>query len=269
MWQLETVVSLLAAGSIAGFVAGLLGVGGGLLIVPVVLWALQMHGFGASEHAQHLAVGTSFAVMVFTSFSSMRAQQKKGAVDWQIFVSMAPGMVIGVALGAVVARYLPNKGLQVFFALFCAVIAWRSLMNVQPKPSRRLPGKSGLAAAGGLFGLLSSWIGIGGGSLSIPFMASCNVPMHRAVGTSAALGWPIALVGSIGYLAAGWSSEHLPPGAWGFIYLPVMIVLAAATLVFAPLGVKVSHKLPPAYLKKAFGILLLLITAKMLWQIWR
>ncbi len=269
MWQFEIIVSLLLAGSVAGFVAGLLGVGGGLLIVPVVLWALQIQGFGASEHAQHLAVGTSFAVMVFTSFSSARAQHKKGAVDWQIFARMAPGMVAGVVVGAVAARYLPNKGLQIFFALFCTVIACRSLMNVQPKPSRRLPGKTGLAAAGGLFGLLSSWIGIGGGSLSIPFMASCNVPMHRAVGTSSALGWPIALAGSIGYLAAGWSSEHLPPGAWGFVYLPATVILAAGTLLFAPLGVKVSHKLPPAYLKKAFGVLLLLIAVKMFMQVWQ
>ena len=269
MWQIETIIMLLLAGSLTGFIAGLLGLGGGLLIVPVVLWALQMHGFGASEHVQHLAVGTSFAVMVFTSFSSARAQHKKGAVDWQVFARMAPGMVVGVALGAVVARYLPNKGMQVFFAVFCAVIAFRSLMNIQPKPTHHLPGAKGLAAFGGLFGLLSSWIGIGGGSLSVPFLVSRNVPMHHAVGTSSALGWPVALVGSVGYLAAGWSSEHLPPGAWGFIYLPAVVILAAATLFFAPLGVKMSHKLPPAQLKKAFGILLLLIAIKMFWQVFR
>jgi len=149
------------------------------------------------------------------------------------------------------------------------VIAFRSLMNIQPKPTHHLPGAKGLAAFGGLFGLLSSWIGIGGGSLSVPFLVSRNVPMHHAVGTSSALGWPVALVGSVGYLAAGWSSEHLPPGAWGFIYLPAVVILAAATLFFAPLGVKMSHKLPPAQLKKAFGILLLLIAIKMFWQVFR
>lgn len=258
---------LALAGSVAGFLAGLLGLGGGMIIVPVVLWAMQMQGAGDTVYAQHIAVGTSFAVMVFTSFSSMMSQKKKGAVDWLVFRNMVPGMIAGVAVGSLMAKILPKEGLQIFFVIFAVVIAVRSLMNAKPEPTRHLPGKGGLFGMGGIFGVLSSWIGIGGGSLSVPFMVFCNIPMHKAVGTSAALGWPIALTGAVTYLIAGWQADGLPEGAYGFVYLPAVVVLAAATLVFAPLGVKVSHKLPADRLKQAFGILLLVIAARMLLQV--
>jgi uncharacterized membrane protein YfcA len=265
MWNIEMILVMLAVGSIAGFIAGLLGIGGGMIIVPVVLWVLQMKGLGRIEHAQHLAVGTSFAIMVFTTFSSVMAQQRKGSVDWAVVRRMAPGMVVGVMIGSMLAKRLSNEALQVFFIVFVVLVALKTLTDAKPKPTRSLPGPAGLAAVGSLFGMASSWVGIGGGSLSVPFMLYCNVPVRTAVGTSAGLAWPIAVAGAVGYLYSGWNVAGLPEGTLGFWYLPAVAVLSVATMLFAPLGVKAAHKLPPEKLKLAFGVLLLVIAARMLW----
>ena len=265
MWNIEMILVMLAVGSFAGFVAGLLGIGGGMIIVPVVLWVLQMKGLGGIEHAQHLAVGTSFAIMVFTTFSSVMAQQRKGSVDWAVVRRMAPGMVAGVMIGSMLAKRLSNEALQIFFIVFVVLVALKTLTDAKPKPTRSLPGPAGLGAVGALFGMASSWVGIGGGSLSVPFMLYCNVPVRTAVGTSAGLAWPIAVAGAVGYLYSGWNVAGLPEGALGFWYLPAVAVLSVATMLFAPLGVKAAHKLPPEKLKLAFGVLLLVIAARMLW----
>lgn len=264
MWTVEIVAAMLAVGGFAGLVAGLFGVGGGLILVPVMLWVFQLQQFGHLPYVQHLAIGTSFAVMIFTSASSAWSQYRKQAVDWTVFTAMAPGVVAGVALGAVLAQFLPNKGLQIFFVLFTSTIAIRALMGIKPTPSRQLPGRNGLFGMGTLFGVLSSWVGIGGGSLTVPFLTFCNVGMHRAVGTSAALGWPIAVAGTLGYMWSGWGSANLPAGAYGFVYLPAVVIFAAATMLSAPWGVKLSHRLPADKLKKGFGLLLLAIAARML-----
>ena len=266
MWPLEIIAAMLAVGSLAGFIAGLLGVGGGTIIVPVVLWALQLQGIGNHPYAQHLAVGTSFAVMLFTTLSSVAAQHKKQSIDWQTVMRMTPGMTAGVLIGAASAKYMPTAGLQVFFIAFISIIAVRTLVGIKPKPSRPLPRLADLNATGVLFGAVSSWVGIGGGSLSVPFLIYCNMSPHKAVGTSSGLAWPIALAGTIGYLAAGRHISNLPDGAVGFLYLPAVAILSIATIVVAPLGVKTAHKLPPETLKTAFGLLLLAIAARMLWK---
>lgn len=263
---MQLVLVMLAVGGFAGFIAGLLGVGGGMVIVPVVLWVLQMQGLEHIAHAQHLAVGTSFAIMVFTTFSSMMAQNRKGAVDWQVVRRMVPGMIAGVLIGSFLAKHISNHGLQIFFIVFTVLVALKTLADAKPKPSRGLPGAAGSGATGVVFGIASSWVGIGGGSLSVPFLMYCNVPVHKAVGTSAALAWPIAVAGAAGYLYSGWRVEGLPEGSFGFWYLPAVAVLSVATVVFAPLGVKAAHKLPPAKLKLAFGLLLLVIAGRMLWR---
>ncbi|MDO4878839.1 MAG: sulfite exporter TauE/SafE family protein [Neisseria sp.] len=267
MWSVSTVLIMLATGSLAGIIAGMFGVGGGTVLVPLVLWILQVQGAEHLAHAQHIAVGTSFAVMVFTSFSSAYSQHRKQAVDWQVLRGMIPGVLLGVAAGALVSRYLPKLGLQVFFTLFLTILAVRSLAGVKSVPGRHLPHAAGLFGMGGLFGLLSSWIGIGGGSLTVPYLTFCNVPVHRAIGTSAALGWPIALAGAAGYWYIGRDASGLPAGSAGFVYLPAVAILAAATIASAPLGVKISHKLPAGKLKKGFGILLLALAANMVWKI--
>lgn len=265
--ELSVIFALLAAGGFAGFLAGLFGVGGGTIIVPLVLWVLQIQHYGEHPYSQHLAIGTSFAVMAFTTLSSMVAQHRKQAVDWQTVFAMTPGMLAGVLLGAVSAKYIPAHGLQIFFVVFILLIAVKTLADAKPKPSRGLPGKTALSAVGVLFGTISSWVGIGGGSLSVPFLLYCNVEPHKAIGTSSGLAWPIALAGTAGYLYSGWSIPDLPHGTFGFLYLPAVAVLSVSTMLFAPLGVKAAHRLPPKQLKLAFGILLLLIALRMLWKV--
>lgn len=267
MLDIQLVSVMLAVGAFAGFIAGLLGVGGGMIIVPVVLWVLQMQGLDNIPHAQHLAVGTSFAIMVFTTFSSVMAQNRKGAVDWQVVRRMVPGMIAGVLIGSFLAKHISNTALQLFFIVFTVLVALKTLADAKPKPSRSLPGRAGLNGVGTLFGIASSWVGIGGGSLSVPFLMYCNVPVHRAVGTSAGLAWPVAAAGAAGYLYSGWNVGGLPAGSFGFWYLPAVAVLSVATVVFAPFGVKTAHKLPPEKLKLAFGILLLVIAGRMLWRL--
>ena len=257
---------MLCAGAFAGFWAGLLGVGGGLIIVPIMVWILSHQGVGP-EYSQHLAIGTSFAVMVFTSFSSVLAQHKRGAVRWDLVWKLAPWMVVGTFVGASLAKYVPGLMLQSVFVVFAFIIAAQTFMDFKPKASRQMPGTAGSVVSGGFIGMLSSWVGIGGGSLSVPFMLFCNVPIVNAVGTSAAFGWPIALAGCIGYLVNGWAVPGLPTGAAGFVYLPALIGLAIGTVTFAPIGVKVAHKLPPRKLKLAFAMMLTITACQMLWKI--
>ncbi|WP_037586233.1 sulfite exporter TauE/SafE family protein [Stenoxybacter acetivorans] len=265
MLDWHIILALIAVGSCAGFLAGLLGVGGGMLVVPIVLWTLKIQGI-ETAHSQHLAIGTSFAVMVFTSFSSMMAHYRNQAVNWHVVRYMAPMMVIGTVFGSVAARFIPGNALLLFFILFIYTMSVQILLNFKPKATRRLPDKAGLSTAGSLFGTISSWIGIGGSSLTVPFMLYCNIPIHEAVGTSAALGWSVAISGSISFLISGWSAPGLPNGSFGFWYLPAAVVLAATTVWFAPLGVRAAHRLPPDKLKRVFGSLLFAIASAMLYE---
>lgn len=267
MDNLDVILALLAGGSAAGFLAGLFGVGGGTIIVPVVLWVLHLQYGGGHPYAQHLAIGTSFAVMVFTALSSMFAHHKKRSIDWQTVFRMTPGMIGGVWIGAASAKYISTYSLQVFFIVFLTIIALRTLMNSKTVASRHLPDTAGLTATGILFGTASSWVGIGGGSLSVPFLLYCNVPAHRAIGTSSGLAWPISVAGAVGYLISGWNIPDLPEGSLGFLYLPAVLVLSIATIIFAPLGVKLAYRLPADKLKKVFGIMLLLIALRMAWKL--
>ncbi|UTH76189.1 sulfite exporter TauE/SafE family protein [Chromobacterium sp. IIBBL 290-4] len=263
MLSFELFAALLACGAIAGFLAGLLGVGGGLIIVPVVVAVLSAAQLGGT-HIQHLAVGTSLAVMVFTSASSVRAHHRKGAVDWRIVRGMAPAMVLGTLGGSLLAGWIPGRALAWFFVIYAYAVAAQMLIGKQPKAGREMPGWAGQGAAGGAIGMISSWVGIGGGSMSVPFMSWCNVAMHRAIGTSAALGWPIAMSGALGYLASGWRAAGLPWGSVGYVYLPAMLTLTLMTVAMAPLGARAAHRLPVARLKKAFALLMVVMASEML-----
>ncbi|XXQ67462.1 sulfite exporter TauE/SafE family protein [Neisseriaceae bacterium B1] len=265
MWTLNIIFALLAAGTFAGFLAGLLGVGGGTIIVPIVLWFLHKQGVD-SPYTQHLALGTSFAIMMFTTISSALAQHRRGSIDWSIVRHLSPAMIVGSLLGAGLAKFLSADFLQWFFIGFLYVIAVQMVLKIKPKPTRQLPKPAGLFASGSVIGLLSSWVGIGGGSLSVPFMTYCNVPIHRAVGTSAALAWTMSIAGCVGYVFSGWQAQALPAHTFGFVYLPVVLILAACTMTFAPLGVKAAHGLSPDKLKMAMGILLFLIATQMLYK---
>lgn len=263
MLSLTMFAVLLGFGALAGFLAGLLGVGGGLVIVPVVVGVLEAAGLGG-QYVQHLAVGTSLAVMVFTSFASVREHHKKGAVNWAIVRGMAPAMVLGTFAGSLLAGFIPSNGLKWFFVVYAYVIGAQMFLGAKPPASRNLPGVAGQAGAGTVIGMVSSWVGIGGGSMSVPFMGWCNVPVHTAIATSAALGWPIAVSGAIGYLASGWQQPGLPWGAVGFVYLPAMLALMLMTVLLAPVGARAAHALPVPKLKKAFALLMVVMATEML-----
>lgn len=250
-------------GAFAGFIAGLFGVGGGLTLVPILFMLYTAQGF-AAEHTMHLALGTSMGTIVFTSLSSMRAHHAHGAVRWEIVRGLAPGLVLGTLAGTTLASLIPTRPLAVVFVCIVYYASAQMMLDFKPKPHRQMPGSVGMLAAGGLIGVLSSLVSAGGGFMSIPFMVFCNVVIHQAVGTSAALGFPIAMAGTVGYLVAGWSTPGLPAGSLGYVFLPGLIGVAALTMLIAPLGAKTAHRLPVKQLKRAFGGFLALLGTKML-----
>ncbi len=253
----------LALGAVAGFFAGLLGVGGGAIMVPVLALMFSAQGFPEGQ-LMHLALGTSMATIIFTSMASLRAHQSHGAVLWPIVQAIAPGIVIGTLAASQVVAYVPTKPLAIFFSVFIAYVAVQLILNVKPKPTRQLPGPAGMFAVGTGIGAISALVAIGGGSLSVPFMTWCNVKVHQAIGTSAAIGFPIALAGTIGYLIAGYGEAGLPPGSFGFIYLPALIMTVLVSMAVAPFGARLAHRLPVPLVKKIFACLLLVLLAKML-----
>ncbi|MCC6656665.1 MAG: sulfite exporter TauE/SafE family protein [Rhodocyclaceae bacterium] len=250
-------------GAFAGFIAGLFGVGGGLTLVPILFMLYTAQGF-APEHTMHLALGTSMGTIVFTSLSSMRAHHAHGAVRWEIVRGLAPGLVAGTLAGTTLASLIPTRPLAIVFVCIVYYASAQMMLDFKPKPHRQLPGNFGMLAAGGLIGVLSSLVSAGGGFMSIPFMVFCNVVIHQAVGTSAALGFPIAVAGTVGYLVAGWNTPGLPAGSLGYVFLPGLIGVAIMTMLIAPLGARTAHRLPVKKLKRAFGGFLALMGTKML-----
>lgn len=253
----------LALGAFAGFFAGLLGVGGGAIMVPILTSIFLAEGFPKSE-VVHLALGTSMAAIIFTSISSLRAHHAHGAVLWKVVRGMTPGILFGTFGATFVAALLPTRPLTIFFACFISYVAVQMLLNIKPKPHRDLPGALGLGAVGLGIGGVSALVAIGGGSLSVPFMTWCNVKMQHAIGTSAAIGLPIALAGALGYLINGWGSSGLPDWSIGYVYLPALVLVSAVSTFTAPLGARLAHRLPVATLKKVFAGVLILLSAKML-----
>ena len=250
-------------GAFAGFIAGLFGVGGGLTLVPILFMLYTAQGF-PPEHTMHLALGTSMGTIVFTSISSMRAHHAHGAVRWEIVRGLAPGLVVGTLAGTTLASLIPTRPLAIVFVCIVYYASAQMMLDFKPKPHRQMPGTVGMLAAGGTIGVLSSLVSAGGGFMSIPFMVFCNVAIHHAVGTSAALGFPIAVAGTVGYIVSGWNTAGLPAFSFGYVYLPGLIGVAAMTMLIAPLGAKTAHRLPVKQLKRAFGGFLALLGTKML-----
>lgn len=260
------IVELLTLGLASGFLAGLLGIGGGMLMVPFLTLILSQRGAEAGM-AVKMAIATSMATIMFTSISSVRAHHKRGAVRWDLVRGLAPGILIGGLLaGAGIFALLKGAWLALVFAAFVSFSATQMLRNKKPSPSRQMPGTAGQVGAGAGIGLLSGLVGAGGGFVSVPFMTWCNVPMHNAVATSAALGFPIALANTIGYLIGGWSLAPALPGAFGYLYLPALLVIATASVTMAPLGARTAHAMNVAQLKRVFAGLLFLLAAYMLYK---
>ncbi|HRP96267.1 MAG TPA: sulfite exporter TauE/SafE family protein [Rhodocyclaceae bacterium] len=256
-------LSYLVLGGFVGFFAGLLGIGGGGIMVPVLTTLFVTQGFPADK-VVHLALGTSMAAIVLTSVASLRAHHRHAAVRWDIVRGITPGILLGTFGATFLASRLASEPLAIFFAVFMAYVSLQMLANIKPKPTRQLPGAAGMSAVGLGIGGVSALVAIGGGSLSVPFMTWCNVKVHHAIGTSAAIGLPIALAGTVGYLVNGWGSAGMPALSLGFIYLPALVLVSAVSMYTAPLGAKLAHRLPVATLKKVFAGVLLALCAKML-----
>lgn len=247
----------LLLGGFAGTLAGLFGVGGGMIIVPVLVYSFTLQGF-APQVLTHMAVGTSLATIAFTSINAIRAHHLKGAVRWSLFVWMALGIVFGTLLGALTAALIQGPVLQKIIGVFAIAVSIQMAFDVRPKALSDVPGKPLLTIAGGLIGWASAIFGIGGGSLTVPFLVWRSVPMQQAVATSSACGLPIALAGAASFIWTGWAADGpLPQWSIGYIYLPAMIGIAATSMMFAGFGARLAHRLSQQLLKRLFALLLL------------
>ena len=250
----------LVIGCVVGFIAGLLGIGGGMTMIPLLTLIFSYEHFPADD-ILHIAVATSMATIVFTSIASVRAHNRHGAVLWPVFWKLAPGILIGSLAGPQIVSGMSTQLLSGVFGVFASYTATRLLRNKTPKASREMPGAFGLLLVGSAIGVLSSMVGAGGGFISVPFMTACNVRLPKAVATSAALGLPIAAAGT------GFRHPGLPPYTVGYIYLPALIAIVSASMLIAPIGVRLAHRWPVARLRKAFAGLMYLIAAFFLWKL--
>jgi len=256
---------LLFTGAIAGIIAGLLGIGGGIIIVPALVFVYKLQSVDQNI-MMHSAIGTSLATIVFTSISSIRAHQSHKAILWPVFKQLTPGILLGAFLGSFIADALPSNTLKMMFAPFMILIAIQMALGKQPKPHRQLPGKLGMFTAGSIVGAISSLFGIGGGSLNVPFMTWCNVTIQKAVATSAAVGLPIAIAGSIGFIWSGWGVPNRPEWSLGYINIIAMFSIVVMSALTAPLGAKLAHTLPSKQLKRAFAVVLVVLAIKLFWN---
>ena len=260
------IIELVALGLSTGFLAGLLGIGGGMMMVPFITLILSGRAVGP-DLAVKMAIATSMATIIFTSISSVRAHHKRGAVRWELVKGLAPGIILGGFIASLgVFSLLKGSSLALFFAVFVSFSATQMFLDKKPAPTRQVPGTAGLMGAGSVIGFLSGLVGAGGGFISVPFMTWCNVAIHNAVATSAALGLPIALANVVGYVVAGQSVQHLPSYSFGYIWLPALLVIASCSVLTAPLGARAAHKLPVKQLKRVFASILYVLTAYMLYK---
>jgi uncharacterized membrane protein YfcA len=257
------IISLLILGACTGLFAGLFGIGGGGIMVPILTLLFVQQQFPA-EHILHMALATSMAAIVPTAIASLRAHHKHNAVLWPVVIKITPGILLGAFAGTFLASYLSAKPLAIFFSCFMAGVALQMVIGRKPKPSQQLPGGLATATAGSVIGAVSALVAIGGGTLTVPFLVWCNVALPVAIGTSAAVGLPIALAGAAGYVINGWNINDLPDYTLGYVFWPAVLIMAAMSFITAPLGARLAHKLPIALLKKLFALLLLGLSIQML-----
>ncbi len=256
-------VGYLVLGALAGLLAGLFGIGGGIIIVPVLVISFELQGISPGV-LTHMAVGTSLATIIFTSLSSIRQHHRARAVDWPLVRIMAVGICMGTAAGALSADALSGPRLQQLIGVFSIVIALRMVFGGAPRPSRTLPPPPGLFGVGLFIGWASAIFGIGGGTLSVPFLTRCNVVMQRAVATSAALGFPIAVSGAAFHMFAGYGKPDLPEWSSGYVYWPAFLGIVLTSMYCARLGAKLAHRLPAQVLRRIFAVLLVLVGVRFL-----
>ena len=249
-------------GAAAGFAAGLFGVGGGLIIVPVLYTVFSAQGYD-QNHLMHVALATSLATIVFTSISSTLAHHKKRAVLWPAVYILSPGIIAGAWLGGIYASSLDNKILTLVFAIFELLVAISLLLKKQPERHQTNIHKPLAAAGGTIIGFVSSIVGIGGGTMTVPFLHYFNISMHKAVATSAACGLPIALSGTLSYIYAGWGKELSIPATVGYLQLHALFMIDICSFLLAPLGARVAHSISEKKLRLGFSFILLLLSLSM------
>jgi uncharacterized membrane protein YfcA len=263
MIEIHWILSYLLLGSVVGFMAGLLGIGGGAIMVPVLTAIFLMQSIPV-EKVVHLALGTSMASIVMTSIASLRAHNSKQAVIWNVVKKMSLGIVVGTFLATFIASYVSSAYLAIFFTIFMAYVSVQMFLNKKPKPHKQLAGTLGLSVAGLGIGTISALVAIGGGSLTVPYLIWHNVEIKKAIGTSAAVGLPIAIAGTLGYIINGWSLSSIENYTFGFVHLPAVLFISVASFITAPYGVKLVHMLPVAIIKKIFALLAIILSIKML-----
>lgn len=254
-----TLMLYLLLGACAGTLAGLFGVGGGMIIVPILAYSFYyLQGF-PPEVVMHMAVATSLAIIAFTSVNAARAHHKKGAVVWSLLTWMSVGILLGAVLGSGVSTALPAKGLRICIGIFAFCIAAQMLFSRSPRHSSNkafvMPTRRWQLMGGSVIGLASALFGIGGGSVTVPLLTWKRLPMHQAVATSAACGVPVAVFGALSYVAFGWHHPMLPAYSLGYVYLPAVVGVALTSMVFARVGVRLAHRLSVRRLKQLFAVL--------------
>jgi uncharacterized membrane protein YfcA len=254
-------------GLFTGFAAGMLGIGGGLIIAPVLTFIYTSQGNFPPDEILHVALGTAMATIIFTSASSLRAHHQHQAVIWPLWIKITPGILAGTLLGTYFAAQVSSKWLGLIFTGFTCYVALQLFLNIKPKPSRDIPGTAGVLAVGTFIGGISALVSVGGAAITVPFLTWCNIRLQHAIGTSAAIGFPIAVGGTLGYIVNGWEHAGLPPGSLGFVYWPSLLWLVPASMLAAPLGARLTHRLPIASLKRAFACLIMAMAARMLWKL--
>ena len=260
---LSDILMLMLCGSISGFLAGLLGIGGGMILVPFMILVFNHLGF-SQEVIVHMAIATGMCTILFTTSSAIWAHHKHGSIDWKLVAALSPGMIFGGLIGgSELFEALKTSWLSLFFAVFIVYTSIQMLLNKKPKAGRDLPGALGLFSFGGFAGALASLVGAGGAFITIPFMLWCNVKPHTAMATSSGLGLPVAAAATLGYMYGSWGNPNLPAGSMGFVYLPAVACIVVVSIFTAPFGAKLARKLDIAQLKRVFGVMLLLLAAFM------
>ena len=252
----------LAIGAAAGFFAGLLGIGGGTILVSSLALMFAAQGFPAGFR-MHMAIGTSLAAIMAGAWASFRTHHRHGAVEWAVVRAMIPGVLGGALAGGLASRFMSTGFLKVFFLVFLVGVTAQMVFGLRPKGGRALPGAAGLAAMGTFIGVSSSLFGGGAAAVGVPFLTWCSMGIHRAIGTVAALGFPLAIDGAAGYAVAGLDAQGLPPWSAGFVYLPAFAGISVASVLVAPYGARLAHRLTGPTLRRIFAAFLIAIGVKL------
>lgn len=249
-------------GAIAGLIAGIFGLGGGIIIVPTLIFTFSYLDFPA-QVLTHLAVGTSLATILFTSVSAIYVHHRKLAIDWSLALKLSVGMLFGGLIGAYFADFMPGALLQRIFAVYCVCVALQMWFAWSPKAILTVPARLGCILLGGAIGMVSGLFGIGGGSLVVPVLTLYRVKITQAIATSAVTGFPIAVSGTVGYIIMGWGNPSLPQGSLGYVYWPAMLGIILSSTAFAKFGALLAHRLPSRKLKKLLALVLVVVAIKL------